>query len=299
MHRTILVPLGGSSFAELALPMAIALSEAMGARVVLVRATGGPIPGDTSAAQARAEAEWEAERYLTRTVRQLACHGVPVETAMPYLPSCEGILNASQAYNADLIVMCTHARSGLEKQLYGSVAENVLRRSTVPVMLLRPEDASDRAPVLKGSHILVPLDGSTFGETALPHACALARALDATLVLLRVVPIPVYTTALVGGFSAIEQLADWKQAEAVQYLAEISRGLTEDGLRVQTHTCVGRPVDAIVEEGETCRSSVIVMTTHGFMGANDLNMRGIVRGILERSVRPLLLVPPQASDLEL
>ncbi len=298
MYRTILVPLGGSSFAELALPMAVALARLMSAKLVLVRAAGGPIPTDESPAQAEAEAEWEAERYLTRVARQLSGQGVPVETATPYLPPCEGILHESKTQHADLIVMCTHARSGVETWRFGSVAEGVLSRSTVPVLLLRPEDASPRPPVLKESCILVPLDGSAFGESALPYACTMAQVLNTKIVLLRVIPIPLFSMVLTDGLSAMEQRLNMEQADAGQYLAQVAQRLTETGLNVETRTCSGGAVSGIVEQGETTHASMIVITPHGRIGMNELIMGSVARGVMEWSSRPLLLVPPrQAPDL--
>ncbi|MER3460845.1 MAG: hypothetical protein C4303_06950 [candidate division GAL15 bacterium] len=54
------------------------------------------------------------------------------------------ILDAAERFGADLIVMGTHGRTGLQRVLLGSVAEAVLRRSRVPVMVV-PARATERA----------------------------------------------------------------------------------------------------------------------------------------------------------
>ncbi len=64
MYRTILVPLSGSSFSELALPTAAAITRAVRAKLVMVRAVSAPIPPDQTPAQAEDEAVREAKRYL-------------------------------------------------------------------------------------------------------------------------------------------------------------------------------------------------------------------------------------------
>lgn len=58
-----------------------------------------------------------------------------VETGVPYL----AILQYAQQHDADLVVMGTHGRTGVERYLLGSVTENVLRRSDVPVVTVRAD----------------------------------------------------------------------------------------------------------------------------------------------------------------
>jgi nucleotide-binding universal stress UspA family protein len=104
----------------------------------------------------------------------------------------EMICQRAHDVDADLIVMTSHGRTGLSRMWLGSVADGVIRRSSVPVLLLRPVENENRhaaAHVFK--KILVPLDGSAVGADALPPAQALAHLSGARLVLLRVVqPVP-------------------------------------------------------------------------------------------------------------
>jgi nucleotide-binding universal stress UspA family protein len=55
---------------------------------------------------------------------------------VPDGPVAQAILDAAERYGADLIVMGTHGRTGLQRVLLGSVAESVLRRSPVPVLVV-------------------------------------------------------------------------------------------------------------------------------------------------------------------
>ena len=64
--------------------------------------------------------------------------GVNIEVAVPYGDAAESILVEIGLRSADLVVMCTHGRSGLGRWIYGSVAEQVLHRSPVPVVLVHP-----------------------------------------------------------------------------------------------------------------------------------------------------------------
>jgi nucleotide-binding universal stress UspA family protein len=148
---TILVPLDGSALAEAALPRAIELARVAEARVLLLRAAAAhTLPGlDPTAAQVRVVEE--AERYLAEVAERLGTLGVPgVETSTWYGPPATAILEAIQLRRPDLIVMTTHGRSGVERLIFGSVAESVLRGTTTPILLIRPAGAPVEAPRVPG-----------------------------------------------------------------------------------------------------------------------------------------------------
>ncbi len=159
MSSTILVPLDGSEVAELALPVATNLARAGGARLVLVRVVWTPgVPG-IGPGEAIFNAWSEADAYLIGVAKQLAASGVSVERRVRYEHPVEGILAETAAEHADLLVMCTHGRTGLARLLYGSVAAGVVHSSSVPVLLVRAGAAEPvRNPQLEDARILVPLE---------------------------------------------------------------------------------------------------------------------------------------------
>src|SRR5262249_57788631 len=95
--------------------------------------------------------------------------------------------------NADLIALATHGRGGLARLLMGSVAEEVLRHSPIPVLLTRPGMV-----VHDFKRIAVALDGSERGESILTDVVPLARKLKAGVDVLRVA-LPV----MMAGFEGI------------------------------------------------------------------------------------------------
>jgi nucleotide-binding universal stress UspA family protein len=137
--KIVLVPLDGSTLAEGALAPAIGFGRA-GAKLVMLRAVethGTPFadPGDAQVAAIE-----EAEKYLTGVAARVRGAGASdVETSVWYGPPVESITDAARFRKADLIVMSTHGRSGLGRLVLGSVAESVLRATTTPILLLRPE----------------------------------------------------------------------------------------------------------------------------------------------------------------
>ncbi len=170
MIRTILVPLDGSEFSERALPVACELAQALEAKIVIISVAGAGSalertftsedrrgiseqyadvreedhrlstdPRMVERTQEQVRAVAEGERYLAGIAARLAKTGLPVETGVPYAAAAEGILTEIGLHSADLVVMSTHGRSGLNRLIGGSVALDVLTRSPVPVLLVPPE----------------------------------------------------------------------------------------------------------------------------------------------------------------
>jgi nucleotide-binding universal stress UspA family protein len=138
MYKRIMVPLDGSDLAQTALPHALELCRALSATLVLLHVR------DTR--QGSPEA---ARRFLDFTHRQHANDGVTIETLVREGPVAEAIVRAAEQEQIDVIAMATHGRSGLQRAVYGSVAEQVLRSSTRPVLLVRvpgsPVEQPDRS----------------------------------------------------------------------------------------------------------------------------------------------------------
>jgi nucleotide-binding universal stress UspA family protein len=139
--KTILIPLDGSEMAEAALAEARQLSRPDSALVLMRAASAHALPG-TDVLDAQFCAAQEAEVYLETLKAHLEEQGVRgVEAHVWYGPAAAAIVDAARLYGADLIVMSTHGRSGLGRLVFGSVAESVLRGTTVPILLVRPSNA--------------------------------------------------------------------------------------------------------------------------------------------------------------
>ncbi|MCL5957868.1 MAG: universal stress protein, partial [Chloroflexi bacterium] len=85
----------------------------------------------------------ELGEYLNRIAYRFKTKAIPVRTAVKFGdPAGEIVDYAKERENGiSLIAMCTHGRSGLKRWVYGSVAERVLRGSSVPVLLIRSSGA--------------------------------------------------------------------------------------------------------------------------------------------------------------
>lgn len=147
--RNILVPLDGTALSEVALPFAEAIAARDGARLTLIRDahTGGLVGGNSAVDQRRSVDE--AEDYLRSIADTLTTRGISVETGVPFGGNpAKWIAEEVRVRKADMIVMATHARVGPDRWLHGSVAEAVVQRTSVPVLLVREAVTQKPSPAL-------------------------------------------------------------------------------------------------------------------------------------------------------
>src|SRR4051794_18948678 len=195
MYRSILVPLDGTRFAEHALPAALSLARRTAARLLLVSVS-------TPLAEAYVEGLYfntlELEQEVTarhRTyldgmagrVRQRA--GVEVVARVLHGEVAPTLCDLIDQGEADLVVMATHGRGPLGRFWLGSVADEMIRHATAPLLLVRPaEGEADLSAEPDLSRIVLPLDGTGLAEQILTPAVALAEVVPgAEIILLRAV----------------------------------------------------------------------------------------------------------------
>ncbi len=148
MYKQILVPVDGSQAALAALRHAVEVARAFRADLFVVHVIDiQPFLGagaDSAIGQAEylSAANANAEGALHAALAIAEAAGVPCESATVEGHAAEeGILQAAGTSGADLIVMGSHGRRGIEKLLLGSVAQRVLQDARVPVMVVRAADA--------------------------------------------------------------------------------------------------------------------------------------------------------------
>ncbi len=130
--------------------------------------------------QAFRNSERQAETSLRRFAQPIVGESAAVELRVVDESPAEAILSTAEAVNAGLIVMGTHGRTGYNRWLLGSVAERVLRESSVPVLTVRS------APPERLGRILVPVEDTEVSRYALEAAARLAECSGAEITVLHV-----------------------------------------------------------------------------------------------------------------
>ncbi|HEV2299470.1 MAG TPA: universal stress protein [Candidatus Acidoferrales bacterium] len=175
---------------EAALPFAISIARAYGAKLhgfhVLLPTPSSYMTPDLTVTAIEAEEE-SAQANLQRLEAQLAGvqHESSVERGIGVWPSVERAIKDSQI---DLVVLGTHGRTGARKLLLGSVAEEIFRRSAIPVLTIGPGVRTHAHNDARFRRVLFATDFSPHSLAAWPYAVSLAQENQARLVLLHVVP---------------------------------------------------------------------------------------------------------------
>jgi nucleotide-binding universal stress UspA family protein len=285
--KRILVPLDGSRLAEAILPMARALARDYDADLLLVRALR-PL----GSAEAEVEAQEDAEGYLRAVAGRLHARGLSVTWKVWYDEPARAIADAARYNDVGLIVMSTHGRGGVNRLLFGSVAETLVRQAPVPVLLVRGELSWQPGDL---GRILVPLDGSELSEAVLPVVERLAEPFDFAIELLRAIePIPPYAAAELTS-SITEDIGRLEREDAEAYLAKVAAPLEAKGCRVKAMVALAPAVDAILSAAQEGRVGLIAMTTHGRSGIGRLLLGSVAERVLRTARAPVLLWKASAA----
>ena len=142
--------------------------------------------------------------------------------------------------------------------------------------------------------ILVPLDGSTPAEAALPTAADMARTSGARLLLLRAAQ----AHTLPGVDPTEAEIKIVREAET--YLAEVKDRMGTAGItNAETTVWYGPAAAAIVEAAQFHRVGLIVMTTHGRSGLGRLILGSVAESVLRGTTTPILLLRAEGAAIEL
>jgi nucleotide-binding universal stress UspA family protein len=150
MFKHILVPVDGSSAAQLAVEKAMGLARAFDSRVSVMfvidpypfTGVGSDFAYGQDAYLSAATAEANAAIQTARSVLEAA--GVSVDTSVVESHAVwRGVVQTAESGQADLIVMGSHGRSGLERLVLGSVTQAVLSHTRLPVLVVRDVKAGD------------------------------------------------------------------------------------------------------------------------------------------------------------
>lgn len=300
MFRHLLIPLDGSRLAESVLPAARALARRLGSAVTLLHVIEQRPPSDVHGERHLATAA-EAEAYL-RAIADRVLDGIPVEVHVQSpgdVDVATSVTRHADELRADLIVLCTHGGGGARELLFGNVAQQVLGRGTVPVLLIRPEGIGQAFTCVR---ILVPLDGSAPSEAAIPVAEGLARAFGGRLMLLTVVPtlatVPTDrapAALLLPGATAAS--LEIEEEEMRAYLEGVAARLRTAGVEAEALVGRGDPAWGVVETADRTGADLLVMATHGRSGMSAVWAGSVATRIVARCRRPILLVRAPGTPL--
>jgi len=302
MFETVVVPVDGSPQDEITATVGARIARDCHATLHFVRVhvlSGGPevatLPG------LEEDLERLEESYLSQIAdgtRAQAGHA-PV-TKLLTGPIGESIADYAAALAAPLVVMSTHGRTGFSRLWLGSVADAVVRGSSVPVLLLRIGPRHNDAPAADAprfNRIVIPLDGSELAERVLDPAMALAALDHGSIHLLRVVEqiiLPDYPFSYVTPRIETAEELDERKRVARDYLQQIAeRVRAHGGLgEVSVEVCVEQnSAYAILAAAKNREADLVAVATHG-RGASRLIIGSVADKVLRGTASAVLVVRP-------
>ena len=297
--RRILVPLDGSPLSETAVPFAKALASETGCDLSLL-SVWEVLPeeletvGEGHARVLRDQGMRYFRTYLTNVAAALEDCFVSCEVRAGH-PAFEIMLAAAEL-DADFVVMASHGRRGAAERRRGSVADKVLRGSSIPVLIVGPA-ILQRPPIgpVGVSSLVLPLDGSRESESAVGVAVEIARAMGAQITLLRVVP-PLVSDVEIGMPEAYPPEVDRHLVKvARRYLKRFKTAHPD----VVTSAVVerGPPAKAIVEFVSQTRPDLVVMASRSRYSTGRWALGSVADDVIEGPV-PVVIVHPAAEVSE-
>lgn len=297
MFKHILVPLDGSALAESVLPAAVTVATTLQASVTLFHVIELNAP-EAIHQDHHLTGSDEAEDYLKSIAGK---HFSPrfsvqwhVHTAAVKDVAASIAAHASE-FGSDLIIMCSHGQSGMRDMLFGNIAQQVIARAAAPVLLLRPEEQSEKDQ-FSIHRILVPLDSESVHDEIFPFATGLAKAFGSEIGLLTV--IPTYGT-LAGEQAALGSLLpgttfamlDIEEEATRSHLDEHLAELKKEGYAAVAAITRGDPVSEIVAAGARWRADLVLLATHRKAGMDAFWARSVAPKVVRNTRSPILLLP--------
>ena len=306
MYRNVLVPLDGSLPSEAALAPALTLARA-GARVhlAIVRQINWPVAGMQTADPEQAYITGVAREFEDQAGAAPASAVLQDELA-PLLASQQTSRTVARLLHEhireqriDLVVMTTHGRGGVKRAWLGSVADDLVRRGRVPVLLIRP---SGRAPWTAREqplhHFLVPLDGSAIAEAGIAAAAAFPSKGKPALTLLRVVePIrPPANPYVSWVLPPIRDIVNSERRDAKDYIRPLMDRLAGQGYEIDADVVIGSVAGAILRAARRHKVDAIAIATHGAGGATRAVIGSVADKIVRAATIPVLVVRPDPEE---
>jgi len=211
-----------------------------------------------------------------------------VESTAP----AERIVEYADERAIDLIAMGTHGRRGVNRMLFGSVTEEVVRTAPCPTLTVRSD--ADVSPNQAVARILVPVDFSAASEAAVDHAREIAHTYGAEIDLLHVVEEPLYPSSY--GIDA----AHFPTQEVVDRVEKQLADLVREKIgyeHAMIKATVDHPVDGILNYVDSRDIDLVVIATHGRTGLDRMLLGSVTERVLRQSPAPVFVVKPDGKSL--
>jgi len=202
----------------------------------------------------------------------------------------DGVLAEAKRFGADVVVVGWRGLGMARRLLMGSVSRAVVRRATLPVLVVRQLPA-------EVSRVVIGLDASANAQRAVAFVADLSAPRDGTVTLVTVVErMGVPSQALVAAgvrasvAAAVKRINDERIASAKAAQERAARGLKRHGWRVKFVVTAGEPLRELLAEAASARAHVVAVGARSASGVHRLLLGSVAEGVLNRCPRTVLVV---------
>lgn len=234
---------------------------------------------DNERSQRRLRAENMLQTAVSRILRTHADSEVTTDLSDGYMPD-QSILEIASEWKADLVVLGSHSRRGLNRLLLGSVSQSVLLNAPCSVEIVK---STKEKSVSQTFNVLICLDDSPFSEAAFQAVLRRPWTQNTVFKLITVMkPVLDACMALESSITVLGMLsdADAAKTEAQNRLAAKAAELrTESGLEVQVEVLDGDARHSILQVTEKWPAHLVLVGSHGRTGLNRLLLGSVSQAV--------------------
>jgi nucleotide-binding universal stress UspA family protein len=264
MVQKLLAALDGTKSSESILPFLEGLLGSQDADVTLARVVPGPEGGKLR----------QATEYLNRLALKLDQKGAVVDVRVAVGKPAPALVDLAVRGGYSMILMCSNGKKGLKRMLLGSVTEEVLRTSPLPVLIVHPQTGAAEPPRIR--RIVVPLDGSLRSGSILPHVTALAKATGAKVLFMTTVDPRSHDSY------PVDVLA--------KNLFREQKEMHRHGVTTELSIRYGDPTAEILSFGDVQSADLLALSTHGRSGLERVRYGSVAESVLREGKLPMLVL---------
>ena len=286
MFDKALVPFDGSTQVDRVLPYVARLAGGLHMPLVLASVLApGPRP---TLEQMRQDVDCHLQEIVTRLVSA----GVEATAVVAVGRPVPEIVRLVEQEGCNLILLPPRRAAAHSWGALGNITEKIIQAAPVPVLVMPAQEAAlDRSEEDPIATVIVPLDGSSLAEMALPYAEELAQKLAVEVMLVRAASSSVYVGTM-ADVPYIDPLAiEAGDTEAADYLGRVADKLRVEGFAVRSQLLRTQPAPGIVALASQTPKSLITLTTHGRSALARWFMGSVAEEIIETATTPVLVIP--------
>jgi len=277
--KTVAIATDFSEPASVAVAWGHRLAALHGARVILIHAMGSAADHHLS--------EDESRRGLEGIAALIRAEGLRVDIETAKGPVAEVLLSTAERVGAEMLVIGTHGHGIIKRLLIGSVADELLRHSRIPLLVVHPRDG-ERPVAFRTA--LVGVDFNDPSQRAANWALRLLeRHADSKLLLLAATQVPLTFVGPDAPAMPLVEVAEVNDS-AREGIQRLTQELGGHGIRIEGLVCPGTPTEAISDTAADRKVDLVAVGSEPRSGAVRVLLGSIAKDVVHHSACPVLVV---------